>query len=212
MDLWLEKTLEYWSSGGPLLIPMVLVSFGIGVCFFRSRERLQCTIGDGHRLETELNQCANVADAAALTEIHAQKCGGIGALLGRAIQDATSGTPPMEAMQARMDEGLSLLRRDFTVLAALTGVAPLLGLLGTVMGMVDTFDAVSIISGDTGSRVAAGISRALITTQFGLVVALPGVFGMAQLHRMIGYTEVLMADCRAHVVNLLELAPEINPT
>ncbi|MCK4563501.1 MAG: MotA/TolQ/ExbB proton channel family protein [Verrucomicrobia bacterium] len=210
MNIWVEKTFQYWSSGGPLLIPMVLISFGIGACFFRSRERLERMIGDGRQLETELSHCANMAEAAAIAETHAQKCGGIGAMLGLAIQDATSGTPPMEAMQARVDEGLNLLRRDFVVLAALTGVSPLLGLLGTVMGMVDTFDAVSIVSGDTGSRVAAGISRSLITTQFGLVVALPGVFGMAQLQRMVSYTEVLMADCRAHVVNLLEHTMEKN--
>jgi len=60
-----------------------------------------------------------------------------------------------------------------------TGVflAPLLGLLGTVMGMIETFSSLSdtaLFSSSGG--IAGGISQALITTQFGLIIAIPGVF------------------------------------
>lgn len=208
MELWVSKTLEYWSAGGLLLIPMLLISFGIWACFFRSREQLRKTILNGRKLGQELDLCTTVQEAARIAEQHAQNGGGIGTLIDRAIRDVSSGAGPMEAMQIRMAEALRLMRRDFVIMAACTAIAPLLGLLGTVMGMIDTFDAVSLISGDTGSRVAAGISRALITTQFGLVVALPGVFGMARLQRMISYIEILMAECRAQVVTLLEEAPK----
>jgi biopolymer transport protein ExbB len=52
-----------------------------------------------------------------------------------------------------------------------------LGLLGTVIGMLRTFDGISRGGGsDTAARVADGISQALITTQCGLMIALPGVF------------------------------------
>ena len=208
MELWLAKNIEYWSAGGLLLIPMVLVCFGIWACFFRSRERLKGTISDGRLLERALDRCETVDDAVSVAEVHADKKSGIGTFVLRGLADARGGARPMEAMQSRIAEGMGLLRKDFVVLAAFTAVAPLLGLLGTVMGMIDTFDAVSVVSGDTGSRVAAGISRALITTQFGLVVALPGVFGMARLHRMMSYAQVLMSECQAHVVTLLEHATE----
>jgi biopolymer transport protein ExbB len=71
------------------------------------------------------------------------------------------------------------------VLAALVVAAPLLGLLGTVLGMVETFDAVATRSSETTDMVARGISRALITTQAGLVAALPGTFGIAHLSRLL---------------------------
>ncbi|MBU6160681.1 MAG: MotA/TolQ/ExbB proton channel family protein [Myxococcales bacterium] len=52
-------------------------------------------------------------------------------------------------------------------------VAPLLGLLGTVSGMVETFSALAG-DPDAGASVAGGISEALVTTQFGLILAIPG--------------------------------------
>ena len=87
--------------------------------------------------------------------------------------------------------------RDLRVLRALTAAAPLLGLLGTVVGMTETFDAVSM-GGGLGARMAAGLSRALITTQVGLVVAIPGVFGVMRLERMRRHLEGALARRRLH--------------
>jgi biopolymer transport protein ExbB len=70
--------------------------------------------------------------------------------------------------------------------------------------MIQTLDAVATVGGNTGTRVAAGISQALITTQFGLVVAVPGVFGLARLQRMLRNAEVVMAECRSHALQCLE--------
>jgi len=65
-----------------------------------------------------------------------------------------------------------LLRLKISIAAA-----PLLGLLGTIIGMIETFDAISIVGGsDTSLMVADGISKALITTNAGLMVALPALF------------------------------------
>lgn len=62
-------------------------------------------------------------------------------------------------------------------LKTLVAAAPLAGLLGTVMGMLSTFQGIATGGrGETMSKVAGGIKEALITTQTGLMVALPGVF------------------------------------
>ena len=68
--------------------------------------------------------------------------------------------------------------RDLRIIRVCVTAAPLLGLFGTVTGMLATFAALSGGSGgeQTMSKIAAGISEALITTETGLVVALPGVF------------------------------------
>ena len=52
--------------------------------------------------------------------------------------------------------------------------------------------------------MAAGISQALITTQFGLIVAVPGVFGLARLQRMVRNAQIVMAKCRSHALQALE--------
>ncbi|MGE0433717.1 MAG: MotA/TolQ/ExbB proton channel family protein [Planctomycetota bacterium] len=64
------------------------------------------------------------------------------------------------------------LRQSLPLIASLAAIAPLLGLLGTVTGIMLTFHALSGSKPD-GSRLAAGISQALITTRAGLAVALP---------------------------------------
>ncbi len=75
--------------------------------------------------------------------------------------------------------------RDLRVMKVCVSAAPLVGLLGTVTGMLATFAALSSGAGGekTMSQVAKGISEALITTETGLVIALPGVFFHYQLVR-----------------------------
>ena len=85
------------------------------------------------------------------------------------------------------------------ILTALVTAAPLLGLLGTVLGMIDTFWAVSQYGVDTANLIAGGISQALITTQFGLVTALPGVFGLMRLQRMYRQLELLFVSYENHM-------------
>lgn len=204
MDVWLHKTLEYWSAGGPLLVPMVIICFGIWGFIFRSSERLRSTIREGRKLNEDLNACSSIEQMKGLLQSQSRLGGGLGAMISQALLYTESRENPMEILQSSMNEVMRQLRKDFMILSAFTAVAPLLGLLGTVAGMIQTFDAVSMVSGETGARVAEGISQALITTQFGLVIALPGVFGLAQLQRMISYIEVLMAECRVQIVTWVE--------
>lgn len=75
--------------------------------------------------------------------------------------------------------------RDLRVMRICVAAAPLLGLLGTVTGMLATFDALASGAGGekTMGLIAEGISEALITTETGLVVALPGLFFQYQIAR-----------------------------
>lgn len=75
--------------------------------------------------------------------------------------------------------------RDLRVMRICVTAAPLVGLLGTVTGMLATFGALSCGSGgdQTMGLVAKGISEALVTTETGLVIALPGLFFQYQLVR-----------------------------
>lgn len=69
------------------------------------------------------------------------------------------------------------------VLGVLAAVAPLLGLLGTVTGMIATFDVLAFFGTGNAKAMAGGISEALITTQTGLLVAIPGFYMKGFLHR-----------------------------
>jgi biopolymer transport protein ExbB len=66
-------------------------------------------------------------------------------------------------------------------MAAFITVAPLLGLLGTVVGMIQTFDVITTFGVGNPALTAEGISVALLTTEAGLIVAFPGLL----LHNFI---------------------------
>ncbi|GAB4295378.1 MAG: hypothetical protein Kow0090_10280 [Myxococcota bacterium] len=68
------------------------------------------------------------------------------------------------------------LARHLGAIASLTAVAPLLGLLGTVSGMIETFEVISGAGGGDIASLSSGISKALITTEAGLIIAIPGLF------------------------------------
>lgn len=75
----------------------------------------------------------------------------------------------------------------------LTVAAPLLGLLGTVMGMLNTFQVLSEEkSADTATSVAEGISMALVTTQAGLMVALPALFLTGWIKQLTQRSELML--------------------
>ena len=68
------------------------------------------------------------------------------------------------------------VKRDVGTIALLATIAPLLGLLGTVGGMIKTFTVIAEFGTGNAKELAGGISEALLTTQTGLVVAVPGLF------------------------------------
>ncbi len=82
------------------------------------------------------------------------------------------------------------------LLHALAASATLLGLLGTVSGMVETFDAMQISTFHTGSErsMAGGISTALVSTQLGLMVGIPGMIGAVLLDRLALRCRTLTLD------------------
>ena len=68
------------------------------------------------------------------------------------------------------------LDKHLEIISLLASIAPLLGLLGTTTGMVKTFFAIAIFGTGNAKALASGISEALITTQTGLFIAIPGIY------------------------------------
>jgi biopolymer transport protein ExbB len=81
-------------------------------------------------------------------------------------------------------------RQNLHVIGVLSAVAPLLGLLGTVLGMIETFEVIALFGTGNAKAMAGGISVALITTQAGLLVAVPGLLVSATLVRRARRLEV----------------------
>jgi biopolymer transport protein ExbB len=99
---------------------------------------------------------------------------------------------------------LDAVERRLVFLSTLIAAAPLMGLLGTVIGMLGTFAAIALGGGsETAAMVASGISEALITTQTGLFIALPGIFLALLIRRRKHAVEAALA--RIESLSLTEL-------
>jgi biopolymer transport protein ExbB len=99
----------------------------------------------------------------------------------------------LEASECELEH----IGREFGLLSALVKSAPLIGLLGTVVGMVETFYGLS--HGVNMALISAGISKALLTTQLGLLVALPGVFGLSFIRRKFSRYQTEMERLQFHI-------------
>jgi biopolymer transport protein ExbB len=99
--------------------------------------------------------------------------------LGRVMQAGEAGRTTDET-ELRVDEALlkeaPILERGLTLLKLVAAVAPLLGLLGTVTGMIGTFQSITLFGTGDPKLMAGGISQALMTTVLGLCVAIPLLF------------------------------------
>jgi biopolymer transport protein ExbB len=103
--------------------------------------------------------------------------------LGRVLQavdSAKQDAHEVTSIEVRLDEALlkevPRLERGMSALKLLAAVAPLLGLLGTVTGMIGTFQSITVFGTSDPKLMAGGISQALITTVLGLCVAIPLLF------------------------------------
>ena len=77
------------------------------------------------------------------------------------------------------------LERGLGAIAMTASIAPLLGLLGTVSGMITTFKAMTLFGAGDANVVSGGIAEALITTELGLVVAIPALLAHALMSRRV---------------------------
>ncbi|MCP4291190.1 MAG: MotA/TolQ/ExbB proton channel family protein [bacterium] len=110
----------------------------------------------------------------------------LGEILTSRFESRHSGNAKLD--QEILQELALCLRRSLenrlAIIGVLAAVAPLLGLLGTVLGMVETFDVISLFGTGNARAMAGGISVALITTQTGLLVAIPGMLMSNRLARI----------------------------
>jgi len=166
--LW-EKALEIGLAGGPAMIGIGAVArlmFGLGAHVLLNLR----SVGYGTIPESAWRRWVRNPD---------EGLGRIGAII-RSISPGQFQRETDLVARCRLlfaSETMPI-ERDLKVMRILVAAAPLVGLLGTVMGMLVTFDALAFGSGGekTMGLIARGISEALITTKTGLVVALPGLF------------------------------------
>lgn len=105
-----------------------------------------------------------------------------------------------DSIQEQLLHEMPKLQRFLGAIAVLAGIAPLLGLLGTVTGIIRTFDVIQAFGNSNPALMANGISEALVTTATGLVIAVP----ILVFHTVLrGRVEQILADSERYAATLL---------
>ncbi len=104
-----------------------------------------------------------------------------------------------EAIENAGRQEISKLEKGLSVLATIAGIAPLLGFLGTVTGMIQAFMRIEDLAGSANpSDLAGGIWEALITTAFGLIVGIPALafynYFLSAVKKIVGDMETVAND------------------
>src|SRR6267142_7293105 len=107
----------------------------------------------------------------------------------------------VEAMQTRARHEMVILEKGLIVLEVIVGIAPLLGLIGAVSGLVHVFSHLGLSAGGSDTRqIALGIAEALNATVFGLSIAVPTLVGFTYFSRKV---EVMSVEMETLVVELI---------
>ena len=177
---------EMVKAGGWLMLPLVICSIAMCAIIIERaiRLRLQKIAPAGLNSQISKQLRAGTLNAQALRQLKQQSV--LGDILATGIESQPHGFNFTEnQMQTRANELVHLLEKNLNFLGTIGAIAPLLGLLGTVIGIIESFMAVNAGGVTDPAMLASGISQALITTAAGMVVAIPALIAYRYFQRKI---------------------------
>lgn len=164
-----------FANGGPVAYPIAAIFvIAILMCF----ERLYKWFANSRFRGAKIEKLFALVDEGEEAKIEAYLKDNFNGALGRVLKEIYSKRKqPRENIETLVEEALlheiPSLEKGLNTISVLGGAAPLLGLLGTVYGMIVLFDQITLHGTSDPKLLAGGISIALVTTQMGLAVAIP---------------------------------------
>jgi biopolymer transport protein ExbB len=200
MNTW-QDIFKVWGDGGWVMVPLAAVgvlmySIALQLLLYFSRR-------DYRRIPREV--------WAEWVKDPGQGQGEVGEII-RYTQDEVDS---LDAIQNRFAEvqaaKLPRINMRLDVLHKLITAAPLLGLLGTVLGMIDTFGALHRGGGNVVDLISSGIAKALITTETGLLLALPGYFLAYRIRSRRNQYQAFLAELESATMHWYQRKQQENP-
>ena len=199
---------EKYVQGGNFMHGLLIASI-IGLVFiierlftlFRARVNVR-------RLMSDIIKTLHAEGVDAAMKVCERTRGPIAAILHSGLLRAGRGPDAVkEAIETAGSIETSFLERGLVAIATVAQVAPLLGFLGTVSGMISAFAAIAAAEQVSAKVVASGIEEALITTATGLMIAIPASIGHSFFVSQIDRFVLEMEEASAELVNeLIELS------
>lgn len=167
--------LEILSKGGILVIPILFCSVLVLAIFFERIIRYAINRSRGKDVENRVAKLMKQGDIDGARKVSQQSNSPMGRVLEKAIDAKDLENDVLESVIVNATENeVRDLSSYLQALATVGNIAPLLGLLGTIIGMIKAFMVIQQMGGKVNAAVlAGGIWEAMLTTALGLVVALP---------------------------------------
>ena len=164
---------EYFVNGGPFMWP-ILLSLVFGLAFAGGRfYSLIISSINAQKFFEDVNNTLDNEGVEATLELCEKTNGPVAEIFHAGLSRVHRGIEEVEkAIQNAGSLEMSFLEKNMIWLNAVITIAPMLGFTGTVAGMVSAFDAIAAADDISPAVVAGGISQALLTTAFGLIVAM----------------------------------------
>tara|TARA_B100001115_G_C15771200_1_gene378435 strand:- start:197 stop:796 length:600 start_codon:yes stop_codon:yes gene_type:complete len=194
---------EFITAGGIFMWPLLacsvlIIAFSIERSWFLQK-RLICPDGLSNQIKT-------LMDNDMIDKRHAEEIANLSSLGFLLINCIKYKNLPRENLESKIEEKATevqySLERNLTMLGTTATISPLIGLLGTVVGMITAFTGLTETSGANPDLLAAGISQALITTAFGLLIAVPGLVLHKYFEHKIKY---LLISLQAEVSDFIDI-------
>lgn len=178
--------LEFVTAGGWVMIPIILSSIAVlGICVERfwtlNPKKIAPPDLIAHVWIWIKN---NQLDSQKIRQL--KKASPLGAILAAGLSNSSHGRDVMkESIQEAAGHAIHDMERYLNFLGTIAAIAPLLGLLGTVIGMIRVFNELMLHGAGNAAVLAGGISEALITTAAGLLIAIPALIAHRYFHRRV---------------------------
>ena len=201
-----RNMVDFLQAGGWLMLPLAVASVvALAICIERAWALRRPRIVPSHLLADVAGavDADDVAQARSLCTASA-----LGRILLAGFDSASRGRDAMrEAMEDAAGAVVHDLERYLTALGTIASISPLLGLLGTVIGMIRVFAALMRDQAAEVTVLAGGISEALVTTAAGLTVAIPALMFHRYLLRKVDDLTVEMEHQATRFADLLHPEP-----
>jgi len=197
---------EIVKAGGPIMVPIILASIIAAAIFL---ERLW-TLQQGRVLPSELtDKVWKWVEQRQIQDKHIQALqqnSPLGKILAAGLANRHRERSIIkEAIEDTGRHVVHELERFIGALGTIASVSPLIGLLGTVVGMIRTFNAIQTQGVGDPAALGGGIAEALITTAAGLTVAIPALLGYKYLR---GRVESLVVQMEKESIKLVQAMEE----
>jgi biopolymer transport protein ExbB len=213
-----DTLITYFNKTGPVRWPLLLCSIlGLtyiierAVSLFKLRPRIK--VEQLVSRVTEALRNDNIMEAVSICEeaggplANVVKAGLLRYSQGMIEEKAVTKEDVSEAVDEATILEIPQLERNLVVLATIYQISPLLGLFGTVIGMIRAFTAIALKGTGDPQLLAGGISEALLTTAFGLAIAIPVMIGYQYLVSRVDNHVLQIQQVSTEIVNTLVVSP-----